>query len=114
MIALLIHFLGSLLIDSAVPPYVVSADAYFLAWWYAAFAAVDLIALCLATPRLRIILALSFAWSAALSIESLMLKDILQRRDWSMQVLIDSTLFVYLILLLFRLKAKTKTERQRP
>lgn len=108
MIALLIHFIGSLLIDSAVPPYVVSADAYFLAWWYAAFAAVDLIALCLATPRLRIILSVSFAWSAALSLECAMLQDTLQRSDWLMQVLIDSTLFVYFLILLYRYRLTKK------
>ena len=114
MIALLIHFFGSLLVDSAVPPYIESADAYFLAWWYAGFAAVDLIAICFASNRLRILLAIAFAWSAALSIESLMLQDILQRNDWTMQILIDGTLFAYLILLLFRLKPKPQTKSQRP
>jgi hypothetical protein len=114
MIALLIHFLGFLLINSAVPSYIESAGSYFLAGWYAAFAAVDMIALCFAAPRLRILLALSFAWSAALAFECLMLQDTLQRNDWIAQAAIDSILFAYLILLLFRLKTKPQTERQRP
>lgn len=104
MISLLIHFLGHLLINSAVPPYIESADSYFLAWWYSAFAAVDLIALSLAPNRMRIILAISFAWSAALAFESMMLQDQLQSNDWIAQILIDGTLFCYLILLLFRFK----------
>lgn len=105
MIALLIHFLGFLLINSAVPPYIESADAYFLAGWYAAFAAVDLITLTFASNHLRIILALSFAWSAALAFESFMLQDTLQRNDWLFQIAMDATLFGYFILMLARYQA---------
>lgn len=108
MIALLIHFLGFLLINSAVPPYVESADAYFLAWWYAGFAAVDMIAMCFATSRLRLILAVSFAWSCALAIECAALQDYLQANDWKMQMAIDVLLFGYLIAYLARSKAPVK------
>lgn len=102
MIALLIHFLGFLLINSAVPPYIESADAYFLAWWYAGFAAIDLIAIGFATQRLRIILGLSFAWSAALAFECALLQDTLQRHDQPIQWLLDIALFAYFIVLLYR------------
>lgn len=112
MTALLIHFLGFLLINSAVPPYIESADAYFLAWWYAAFAAVDMIAMCFASPRLRIILALSFAWSAALGFECFMLQDTLQSNDQVMQHLVDVILFGYFILLLFKLKSTTRPKER--
>lgn len=112
MTALLIHFLGFLLINSAVPPYIESADAYFLAWWYAAFAAVDLIAMTFASNRLRIILALSFAWSAALGFESFMLQDTLQRNDQVMQRVLDALLFSYFIVLLFRLKSTTRPKEK--
>lgn len=105
MTALLIHFLGFLLINSAVPPYIESADAYFLAGWYAAFAAVDLIAICFASNRLRIIIGLSFAWSAALAFESAMLQDTLQRSDWMVQTAVDVMLFAYFITMLMRYRS---------
>lgn len=110
MIALLIHFLGFLLINSAVPHYVESADAYFLAGWYAAFAAVDLIALCFATKRLKIILAVSFAWSCSLAFECALLQDTLQRSDWLMQAMIDVTLFTYLIITLAPFRSRIGSE----
>lgn len=102
MIAILVHFLGHLLIDSTVPNWVGSADAYFLAWWFAGFAAVDLIAVALASGWIRIILAVGFAWSSALSIEQAMLGDLLHQADPSMQIAIDGVLFVYLIVLLVK------------
>jgi len=105
MTALLIHFLGFLLINSAVPPSIESADAYFLAGWYAAFAAVDLIALCYTKATLRLILALSFAWSASLALECFMLQDTLQRNDWLMQGVLDAALFGHFVLLLIRYKS---------
>lgn len=109
MIALLVHFLGFLLINSAVPPHIESADAYFLAGWYAAFAAVDMIAICFAATRLRIILAMSFAWSAALAFESFMLQDTLQRNDWIFQIAMDATLFSYFILVLTRIQSARRS-----
>lgn len=110
MTALLIHFLGHLYVDSAVPPYVGSADAYFLAVWYLAFAAVDLIALSFATNRyMRIILSISVAWSIALSIETLLLMDGLQSQDWFAQLLIDGSLMLWLIVDLHKaLRPKTQ------
>lgn len=102
MIAILVHFLGHLLVDSAIPPWVGSADAYFLAWWFAGFAAVDLIALALASGWLRLILAIGFAWSAALSIEQAMLGDLLHQADQPMQIIIDVTLFVYFVVLIVK------------
>lgn len=106
MIALLIHFLGFLIVNSAVPPYIGSADAYFLAWWYAAFAAVDLLALCFASGRIRVVLAASFAWSGTLVIEAASLNDSLQRCDWYVQIAIDCVLIVMLVSMLSRARSK--------
>lgn len=97
MIALLIHYLGYVVVNSAVPPGIGSADSHFLAMWYAAFAAVDLIALHFASSRIRHVLAISFAWSATLAIESLTLHDNLQRCDWFVQIAIDCILIVLLV-----------------
>lgn len=105
MIALLIHFLGHLCVDSAIPPYIGSADATFLSLWYAAFAAVDLIAICFATnKRISLILTFSFAWSVALSIEQLLLLDVMQSTDWLMQPIIDFALIGYLAIELFGMR----------
>lgn len=108
MSALLIHFLGFLLINSAIPPNIESADSYFLAGWYAAFAAVDLIALVFAKANLRLILALSFAWSCALALECALLQDTLQRNDWLAQGVFDIALFGYFICLLTRYRSNQK------
>ena len=112
MTALLIHFLGFLLINSAVPPGIESADAYFLTGWYAAFAAIDLVALSFATRSLRMILGVSFAWSASLALECFLLQDTLQRNDWLMQSMLDIALFGYFILLFCKIKSTKQTERQ--
>ena len=108
MTALLIHFLGFLLINSAIPARIESADAYFLAGWYAAFAAVDLVALTFAKAHLRLILALSFAWSSALALECFMLQDTLQRNDWLAQGVLDVALFGYFLMLLARYRTTEK------
>lgn len=108
MIALLIHFLGFLLINSAIPARIESADAYFLAAWYAAFAAVDLVALTFAKAHLRLILALSFAWSCALALECFMLQDTLQRNDWLIQSMLDIALFSYMLIALIRYRITEK------
>lgn len=97
LITLLIHYVGFMVVNSAVPPHIGSADSYFLSLWYAAFASVDLIALHFARLRIRHALAISFAWSATLSIEALTLHDNLQRCDWFVQIAIDCILFVLLI-----------------
>lgn len=107
MTALLIHFLGFLLINSAIPARIESADAYFLAAWYAAFAAVDLVALTFAKANLRLILALSFAWSSALALECFMLQDTLQRNDWLIQSILDIALFSYMLIMLIKYKSTT-------
>lgn len=107
MIAILVHFLGCLVLDSAIPPYVESVDADFLAVWYAAFAALDLVALSLAVGVTRITLTLSFAWSCALTVEQLMLMDTLQRYDWAAQYAIDGTLFVIFTYALSRIYRTT-------
>lgn len=97
MVAILFHFLGYLLINSAIPPWVGSADAYFLAKWYIAFAAVDLIACAVAKEnKIRLALAFSMAWSVGLSVEQLMLLDFFQRNDWLAQIAIDSVLVALL------------------
>jgi len=94
MIAILVHFLGCLVLNSAIPPYVDAVDADFLMKWYAAFAALDLMALSLGRGSIRAILTLSFAWSCALAVEQAMLLDNLQRYDWIAQYAIDGTLIV--------------------
>ncbi|QZA71309.1 hypothetical protein AH02_68 [Pseudomonas phage AH02] len=100
MIAILIHFLGGLVIDSAVPPYVAEADAGFLAAWYLTFAAVDLLAVSFATTRFtRGALIVSFAWSMALVVEQILLQDHMQRYDWVAQWMIDGTLFIAVVLM---------------
>lgn len=110
MTALLIHFLGFLLINSAIPARIESADAYFLAAWYAAFAAVDLVALTFAKAHLRLILALSFAWSSALALECFMLQDTLQRNDWLIQSMFDISLLAYCLILLIERKSTNPTK----
>lgn len=104
MIAILVHFLGHLVVDSAVPPWVGAADAYFLAWWFVAFAAVDLIAAALAKGFVRVVLAIGFGWSVALAVEQAMLVDILHQADQIMQVSIDGTLAVYFFFMLLGMK----------
>lgn len=102
MLAILIHFLGHLVVDSALPPWVGSADAYALAMWFAGFAVVDLIALLLARDNwIRTVLALSFAWSVALVVEQLMLRDSLQTSDGLVQSILDTSLIVYFVVILF-------------
>lgn len=105
MAAILFHFLGFLLVDSAIPSWVGSADAYFLAKWYIGFAAIDLIAVTLAKePSIRSVLVLSMAWSIGLSVEQLALIDFFQRNDWLMQIAIDVTLVALLGMQLIGLK----------
>lgn len=104
MIAILFHFLGFLLIDSAIPPWVGSADAYFLAKWYIAFAAIDLIAVVLAKDlRIRTVLVFSMAWSLGLSVEQMALIDFFQRNDWLAQMGIDVVLIGLLVMQLIGL-----------
>lgn len=101
MIAILVHFLGHLLVDSAIPPWAGSADAYFLAMWFMGFAAVDLVACAFAdTQALRIILGLSFAWSISLALEQAMLLDWMHPADWVAQIAIDGALFVLFVMIL--------------
>lgn len=105
MIAILFHYLGFLLIDSAIPPWVGSADAYFLAKWYIAFAAVDLIAAALTKEfRIRTAIILSMAWSLGLAVEQLMLIDLFQRNDWLAQIAIDVVLLALLAIQLIGLR----------
>lgn len=111
MEAILFHFMGYLLIDSAIPSWVGSADAYFLAKWYIAFAAIDLIALALTDDkRIRAVLVFSMAWSTGLSVEQLALIDFFQRNDWLAQILIDTALVVLVVV---RLNTIRKTLRAR-
>jgi hypothetical protein len=112
MPAILFHFLGFLLINSAIPPWVGSADAYFLAKWYIAFAAVDLIACALAKDnQVRMALIFSMAWSVGLSVEQLMLLDFFQRNDWLAQIGIDGVLIALLVMRLVGLKKPKRVTR---
>jgi len=110
VIAILVHFLGTLVIDSAIPPYAGSADAWFLAMWYLAFAAVDLIAVTFTTaPLVRYVLIFSFGWSLALAIEQLVLLDYMQQYDWAAQWAIDISLFAMLIAFLLKRRKASLT-----
>ena len=112
MIAILFHFLGFLLIDSAIPPWVGSADAYFLAKWYIAFAAIDLIAVVLAKDVwIRTALVFSMAWSLGLAVEQMVLIDVFQRNDWLAQLMIDAILLGLMALQLISI-AKPKKVTQ--
>lgn len=107
---IVIHFLGHLIVATAIPDDVVSADSYFLAGWYAAFAAVDVIALYFARDKqVATILIFSFAWSLSLACEQLMLMDYMQRNDWIVQIAIDSLLFCYFLYYLAKYQPQLRT-----
>lgn len=90
MNAILIHFLGFVLLDKLLPAKAVEVESGFACVWYASFALIDVIALAFTTSRwLKFILAISCAWSATLAIETIMLQDLLQSHDDIAQWLID-------------------------
>lgn len=102
--AILIHFLGFYAVNSLMPAWAVMADADVLSAWYGSFALVDLIAVLSMTGAAgtlatiaRFALGSSAIWSALIAVEMLMLGDMLQRADMSMQRYFDLILGLALI-----------------
>lgn len=93
MNAILIHFIGFVLLDALLPSWAVEVESGFACLWYASFALIDVIALTTTTsPWIKCILAISCAWSATLSIETILLQDLLQSHDDIAQWVIDAAL----------------------
>lgn len=93
MNAILIHFIGFVLLDKLIPEWVGEVESGFACLWYAAFALIDVIALTCTTSRwLKFALALSCAWSATLAIETFLMQDLLQSYDYIAQWVIDGML----------------------
>lgn len=94
MNAILIHFLGFVLLDKLLPEWVAEVESGFACIWYASFALIDVIALtCTSSRWIKFVLAVSCAWSATLSIETILLQDLLQSHDTIAQWVIDVALF---------------------
>lgn len=90
MNAILIHFIGFVLLDKFIPSWVSEVESGFACVWYASFALIDVIALCCTTSRwLKSILALSCAWSMMIAIETILGGELFQSRDYIAQWLID-------------------------
>lgn len=93
MNAILIHFIGFVLLDKLIPEWVGEVESGFACAWYASFVLVDVIALCCTTSRwIKFSLAISCAWSATLAIETFLLQDLLQSHDYIAQWVIDGML----------------------
>lgn len=93
MYAILIHYSGFALLGALLPPMAVEVESGFACIWYAAFALIDVMAMCCTTSRwLKFVLAISCAWSATLAIETAMLQDLLQSHDYIAQRIIDGML----------------------
>lgn len=111
MNAILIHFIGFVLLDKLIPNWVGEVESGFACVWYAAFALIDVIALCCTASRwLKFVLAVSCAWSATLAIETIMLQDLFQSRDYIAQWIIDGALSVCAFgLIIIWLDARSKS-----
>lgn len=93
MNAILIHFIGFVLLDKLIPEWAGEIESGFACVWYASFALIDVIALTCTTSRwLKFALALSCAWSATLAIETFLMQDLLQSYDYIAQWVIDGML----------------------
>lgn len=102
--AILIHFLGFYAVNSLMPSWVVMADADILSAWYGSFALIDLIAIismseskCSLSKIARFALGTSCIWSALIAAEMLMMGNLLQRADISMQRYFDLILGLTLV-----------------
>lgn len=90
MSAILIHFIGFALLDKLIPAWAAEVESGFACIWYASFALIDVMALSCTTSRwIKCILSISCAWSATLSVETLLMQDLLQGYDDIAQWLID-------------------------
>lgn len=90
MYAILIHFIGFVLLDKLLPSWAVEVESGFACVWYASFALIDIIALTCTTSRwIKFMLAISCAWSVTIAIETLLGQELLQSHDYIAQLLID-------------------------
>lgn len=93
MSAILIHYAGFLLINLLMPDWAIEAETGYLAYWYGAFALIDLIALNFCYSRaVKVILIASCSWSLAIVLEMHFVQDDIQRHDWIVQYLLDASL----------------------
>jgi hypothetical protein len=93
MNAILIHFIGFVLLDKLIPTWVGEVESGLSSIWYASFALIDVIALaCTTSPWIKCVLAISCAWSVTLAIETILLQDLLQSHDYIAQWVIDGAL----------------------
>lgn len=93
MNAILIHFIGFVLLDKLIPMWVGEVESGLACIWYASFALIDVIALTTTTSRwIKCVLAISCAWSATLAVETILLQDLLQSHDEIAQWAIDGAL----------------------
>lgn len=95
MISLLVHAVGFFIVNSLIPVWAVEVDGELASTWYLCFMLVDIIALSFVSSRwLKVVLAISCAWSACIALETLLLHDILQSHDYIAQFVIDAALIV--------------------
>lgn len=93
MNAILIHFIGFVLLDKLIPAWVGEVESGLSCIWYASFALIDVIALaCTTSPWIKCVLAISCAWSVTLAVETILLQDLLQSHDYIAQWVIDGAL----------------------
>lgn len=93
MNAILIHFIGFVLLDALLPEWASEVESGFACIWYASFAVIDVIALtCTSSRWIKMILAISCAWSATIAFETILLQDLLQSYDTYAQWVIDVSL----------------------
>lgn len=93
MISLLVHAIGFFIVSSLIPVWAVEVDGELASTWYLCFMLVDMIALSFVKVRLlKVVLAISCAWSACLALETLLLHDMLQSHDYIVQFVIDAAL----------------------
>jgi hypothetical protein len=112
MNALLIHFIGFALLGALVPNWVGEVESGFASIWYLCFALVDVIALFIAKRKsFAFVIAVSCAWSAALSLETILLQDLLQSHDYIAQVVIDIAFGVVIVQAIYEWWVARKAQR---
>jgi len=95
MISILVHVIGFFVVNSLIPVWAVEVDGELASTWYLCFMLVDMIALSFVSSQwLKVVLAVSCAWSACLALETLLLHDMLQSHDYIAQFVIDAALIV--------------------
>ena len=110
MNAILIHFIGFILLGELFPKWADEFESGFACVWYASFALIDVMAIAATTSRwIKFVLAISCAWSATLAVETILLQDLLQRHDDIAQWVIDGALVACAIgILVIRINSRSK------